>query len=188
MRGCGTTPSGSKWKKGIDTLQPSSDTSKSARQEATIISSAQAPERTSPVWRKRLEASGLTVLDREVPDGFPDVMSAIYAVNGIEVVPAVSVSDSLPDALTQVDRAWAAQAAAHELIGDDSTFYILAPDARGHEVGWIHVRDSIGSELPSRIRTGTGNAEFLTVSENGRVLCAVSTEESDTWIVVHRFS
>lgn len=140
------------------------------------------------MWRKRLEASGLTVLDREVPDGFPDVMSAIYAVNGIEVVPAVSVSDSLPDALTQVDRAWAAQAAAHELIGDDSTFYILAPDARGHEVGWIHVRDSIGSELPSRIRTGTGNAEFLTVSENGRVLCAVSTEESDTWIVVHRFS
>lgn len=128
------------------------------------------------------------MLDREVPDGFPDVMSAIYAVNGIEVEPTARISDSLPDAYIQVDREWAAQAAAHELTGNDGTFYILAPDARGHEVGWIHVRDSIGSELPSRIRVGTGNAEFLTVSENGRVMCAVSTEESDTWIVVHRFS
>ncbi|MFB6531962.1 hypothetical protein [Streptomyces sp. NPDC056399] len=127
------------------------------------------------------------MVDRQVPDDFPGIMTAIYAVNGIEVEPTVTISDSLPDASARVDRAWEEQAAAHQLFGSDNTFYILAPDTRGHEVGWIHVRDSIGSELPSRIRTGTGNAEFLTVSEDGRVMCAVSTEESDTWIVVHRF-
>ncbi|MET9376059.1 hypothetical protein ABZX98_18200 [Streptomyces sp. NPDC002992] len=114
-------------------------------------------------------------------------MSAIYAVNGIEVQPAVAINDSLPDASAQLDRAWTAQTSAHHLYTKDNEFYILAPIARGHEIGWIHVRDPIGTDLPSRIHAGTGNTEFLTVSEDGRVMCAVSTEESETWIVVHRF-
>ncbi|MER7954337.1 hypothetical protein [Streptomyces sp. NPDC096030] len=114
-------------------------------------------------------------------------MSAIYAVNGIEVRPTVAISDSLPDASAQLDREWMAQASAHHLSAKGGEFYILAPVARGHEIGWIHVRDPIGRDLPSRIHAGTGNAEFLTVSEDGRVMCAVSTEESETWIVVHRF-
>lgn len=138
-------------------------------------------------WRQKLEASELTVLDREVPDEFPDVMSAIYAVNGIDVRPTAAISDSLTDASAQVDREWEAHAAAHHLTGKDASFYILAPVARGHEVGWIHVRDPIGRNLPSRIRASTGNTEFLTVSEDGRVMCAVSTEERETWIVVHQF-
>ncbi|MFD7323105.1 hypothetical protein ACFV9D_18740 [Streptomyces sp. NPDC059875] len=142
---------------------------------------------TALEWRQKLEASGLTVLDCEVPDGFPEVMSAIYAVNGFEVEPTVVVSESLPDASAQLDREWAAQIDAHHLITKGNAFYILAPVARGHEVGWIHVRDPIGSDLPSRIHAGTGNTEFMAVSEDGRVMCAVSTEESETWIVVHRF-
>ncbi|MFG3347657.1 hypothetical protein ACGF1Z_21625 [Streptomyces sp. NPDC048018] len=114
-------------------------------------------------------------------------MSAIYAVNGVAVEPTVSIADSLPDASAQLDRQWADQAAANRLLTEGGEFYILTSVARG-EITWIHVRDSIGAALPSRIRAGTGNAEFLTVSEDGRVMCAVSTEESETWIVTHRFS
>ncbi|MEU6619373.1 hypothetical protein ABZ926_01080 [Streptomyces litmocidini] len=114
-------------------------------------------------------------------------MSAIYAVNGVEVEPRVSISDSLPDAAAELDRQWEIQATSSNLVSSDREFYILAPGARGHEIGWIRVKDNSGLNLPSRIAYGTGDAAFLTVSTNGRVMCAVSTEDSEKWIVVHHF-
>ncbi|MEU4267961.1 hypothetical protein [Streptomyces sp. NPDC026092] len=155
--------------------------------DVVIIFPEQDPDGSTPEWQHKLEASGLLVIDREVPEGFPDVMSAIYAVNGFEVAPTVTISDSLPDASSQLDSEWSARTATYQLTGIGTTFYVLAPVARGHEVGWIHVKDTIGSNLPSRIRAGTGRSDFLTMSEDGRVMCAVSTEEVETWIVVHQF-
>ncbi|MFF1507091.1 hypothetical protein [Streptomyces sp. NPDC058326] len=153
----------------------------------TISSTRENSGSLTPEWHQKLEMSGLTVLDRSVPAGFPDVMSAIYSVNGVEVEPSVVISDELPDAARELDLRWEAQAAAVRLVSSDGEFYILAPDARGHEIGWIRVKDTTGKNLPSRIASGTGNIEFLTVSTDGRVMCAVSTEESEKWIVVHRF-
>ncbi|MFF9849364.1 hypothetical protein [Streptomyces litmocidini] len=62
-----------------------------------------------------------------------------------------------------------------------------APGRGGHGTGWIRVRDLVGTVLPSRIRAGTGLTEFMAVSVDGRIMCAVSDEEYDKWIIVHRF-
>ncbi|XIE79197.1 hypothetical protein AB6O49_16435 [Streptomyces sp. SBR177] len=158
--------------------------------EITILSTSENEEIIMPEWQQKLEASGLEVLDREVPASLPEAMSAIYAATGIDVKPTVSVRNSLPDADVQLNQHWAAQTAAHNLTSENDAFYILTRMTGGGEraIDWIHVRDTIGSDLPYRIRAGTGNAEFLVVSEDGRVMCAVTTEESESWIVVHRFS
>ncbi|MFB7370799.1 hypothetical protein ACFC0D_13270 [Streptomyces sp. NPDC056222] len=140
-----------------------------------------------PEWQRRLETAGLVVMGRAVPDGFPEVMSAVYAVNGIEVQPSDSISDSLVDAAAELDRRWDARAAAVRLVSAAGEFYILAPGPGGHEVGWIHVADTVGRALPSRIAAATGSRSFIALSLDGTSLCAVSVEEYDLWIVTHSF-
>ncbi|MEW2284443.1 hypothetical protein [Streptomyces sp. NPDC047841] len=72
--------------------------------------------------------------------------------------------------------------------GDKGEFLILPPVPGGSEIGWVRVRDTVGTLLPSRIAEVTGSPEFVTVSTDGRQLCAASVEEYDYWVVLHEFS
>ncbi|MCX5527073.1 hypothetical protein OG342_30135 [Streptomyces bobili] len=128
---------------------------------------------------RRLERCGLEVTEA-APDG-PPVNAALYAVNGFEVEPVAAIPADL------LDEAWHHHAAQVSLYGEDGEFLILPPVPGGSQVGWVRVKDPVGKNLPSRICAATGSPEFITVSVNGRHLCATSVEESDYWVVVHEF-
>ncbi|MFI0925914.1 hypothetical protein ACH4TP_18535 [Streptomyces sp. NPDC021012] len=142
----------------------------------------------APDWHRKLEASGLRVLDLDRASHLPDVPRAHRAFAGYEVKPTVSVSRDLPDAAAELDRQWNSLTTSAHLTDPAGEFCMLAPGPGSHDIGWIRVKDPIGTNLPSRILAATGDPEFLTVSVDGQTMCAVSDEEYDHWIVMHHFS
>ncbi|MEW2508708.1 hypothetical protein [Streptomyces sp. NPDC046870] len=140
-----------------------------------------------PVWRDVLERCGLQVVE-EAPQGGPPVRSALYAVTGVEVEPVATIPASSPGATAALGETWHPHASSVSLYDDKGEFLILPPVPGGSETGWVRVRDTVGTHLPSRIAGVTGSPEFVTVSTDGRHLCAASVEEYDYWAVLHDFS
>ncbi|OSZ57623.1 hypothetical protein OQI_26300 [Streptomyces pharetrae CZA14] len=144
---------------------------------------------TRPAWRDLLERCGLHVLEDTAAHHGPPVLAAIRAVAGYEVRPAATIPLASPDAAAELDRAWhlhAADTSLHD-AGEVAEFLILPPDSRATDPGWVPVRDTNPGNLPSRIAEATGSPECITVSLDGRRLCAVSEEEYDYWVVRHTF-
>ncbi|BCM69169.1 hypothetical protein EASAB2608_04503 [Streptomyces sp. EAS-AB2608] len=137
---------------------------------------------------KCLERCGLRVVEESVSqhDTQP-VSAAIYAVTGFDVQPAAVVPASSPHAAHELDEKWHQYSSAGSLYDDRGAFLILPPVSGGSEIGWVKVTDPIGEHLPSRISAVTGSPEFLTMSTDGRHLCAVSVEEDEYWVVQHEF-
>ncbi|MEV5382548.1 hypothetical protein [Streptomyces sp. NPDC052721] len=144
-------------------------------------------EEQKPAWRDVLERCGLQVVE-EAPRGGPPVRSALYAVNGVEVDPVATVPASSPGASAALDEKWHLHASGVSLYDDNGEFLILPPVPGGSGIGWVRVRDTVGTHLPSRIAEVTGSPEFVAVSADGRHLCAASVEEHDHWVVLHAFS
>lgn len=144
-------------------------------------------EQEKPEWRDVLERCGLQVLEQAAQNG-PPVLSAIYAVNGIEVKPVATVPVSSPGAVGDLDAKWHIYASSVSLYDDNGELLILPPVSRGDGIGLVRVKDTVGRNLPSRIAEVTGSPEFLAVSTDGRHLCAASVEDYDYWVVLHEFS
>lgn len=144
---------------------------------------------TRPAWRDLLERCGLHVLEDTAAHHGPPVLAAIRAVAGYEVRPAATIPLASPDAAAELDRAWhlhATDTSLHD-AGEVAEFLILPPDSKATDPGWVPVRDTNPGNLPSRIAEATGSPECITVSLDGRRLCAVSEEEYDYWVVRHTF-
>ncbi|MFF7443400.1 hypothetical protein [Streptomyces sp. NPDC008122] len=141
----------------------------------------------APDWYRKLEASGLRIQDYDRSPCLPDVRRAHLAFAGYEVKPTTTVSHARPDAAAELDRQWDSLATSAQLVDEYGEFCVPAPGPGRDESQWIRVKDPVGADLPSRLLAGTGQAEFLAVSVDGRTLCAVSDEEYDKWIIVHRF-
>ncbi|WP_369145224.1 hypothetical protein [Streptomyces sp. R44] len=141
-----------------------------------------------PDWYRKLEASGLQVLDFDRSPLLPEARRAHFAFAGYEVKPTTTVSHARPDAATELDRRWNALAMSAHLVDEDGEFCMLVPGNGCFERGWVRIKDPVGVDLPSRILAGAGHPEFLAVSVDGRTMCAVSDEEYDKWIIVHHFT
>ncbi|MFF2522701.1 hypothetical protein [Streptomyces liangshanensis] len=141
-----------------------------------------------PAWHRTLEACGLVVLGRDASPSAPDVLTAIRAVTGVEVTPAVTVAESRADAAAELDRRWLATASALPLASGEGEFLVVPPGRGGSAVGWVRVHDPVGTGLPSRVAGATGSPEFLALSADGRHLCAVTSEEDEYWIVTRALS
>lgn len=137
----------------------------------------------TPAWQHTLEACGLLVLGRGAPCPVPAVLTAIRAVTGVEVKPAVTVPESRPEAAAELDRQWLAETVTFPLVSGTGEFLIVPPGRGGSSVGWVLVRDSVETGLPSRVADATGSPEFVALSADGRHLCAVTSEEDEHWIV-----
>lgn len=143
-------------------------------------------DRQTPEWLDVLGRCGLEVTGEPATDG-PPVTAAIQAVSGFEVEPVARVPASAPQAAEALDEAWHHHAARVSLCGENGEFLILPPVPGGSRIGWVRVKDPVGTNLPSRVCAVTGSPEFLAASVDGRHLCAASVEESDYWVVVHEF-
>ncbi|WP_344026366.1 hypothetical protein [Streptomyces luteireticuli] len=108
------------------------------------------------------------------------------AVASMETHPVATVSQEDPNAMEEVDRQWRFHASTVSLMGADGEFLMSVAGRGSREVGWLPVKWSKDSKLAATLRCD-GDPEFVAMSMDGRFLCAVTTEEYDYWIVVHRF-
>jgi hypothetical protein len=136
----------------------------------------------------RLGEHGITVLDGALPSSAPPPLTAVRAVTGGYVQPAVAVPHSAPDLEERIDRNWHAQATRIGLHSGDGRFLLRLSNPGSEARGWLHVRDEIAERLPSRMASATGCREFIAVSLDGKHLCAVSLEDDEDWIVTHEFT
>ncbi|MGW9447929.1 hypothetical protein [Streptomyces sp. NPDC055632] len=133
-----------------------------------------------------LGRQGVVEADGGVPENAPDPKSAFHAMAGYEVEPTATVPQKDPDARDRVDLVWHEEADRAGLFDENGEFLLFfwVPE---NPAGWLRVRDTTGTRLPSRIAAATGNQEFIAASLDGRSMCAVSVEEYDDWIITHSF-
>jgi hypothetical protein len=88
--------------------------------------------------------------------------------------------EALPE---RVDAAWREQAAANGVLAADGTFLI----AFGVHAPWLKVRltayTRLSAHLVAPTRSRPGHGEFVTLAADGSVMCGVTTEEYDVWII-----
>ncbi|MBK3557100.1 hypothetical protein JHN55_11275 [Streptomyces sp. MBT56] len=129
----------------------------------------------------QLAKAGLEVLGQGVTEGLPSYARAFQAVVNAEVVPRVIVACSAPGASAEADRLWLEHARSAAVIDDDDCFLV-----RGADRGWVRVRRTAHTALSAALVPGAGSV-VIAMSPDGRRLCALTEEDDDYWIVVHRF-
>ncbi|MGW9447924.1 hypothetical protein [Streptomyces sp. NPDC055632] len=125
--------------------------------------------------------------EADIPGEAPAPKKASLAVSGGNVQPTVTVPHKVPNARDRVDSLWHEEADRLRIFNERREFLLLATYPGSLTRGWIRMRDSIGTHLPSRIAAATGHRGFIAVSLDGTSLCAVSVEEYEDWIVTHSF-
>ncbi|MFD8077146.1 hypothetical protein ACFV3E_31355 [Streptomyces sp. NPDC059718] len=104
----------------------------------------------------------------------------------METTPVATVRHDAA-ALPEVDRLWFLHASQNNLFDPDGLFLISAAGPDSRALGWTHVQWQEGAQLASSLQDEQ-SPEFLALSTHGRCMCAVTTEEYDYWVVVHRYS
>ncbi|MFF2227561.1 hypothetical protein ACFVV7_30095 [Streptomyces globisporus] len=125
--------------------------------------------------------AGLEVLGQGVTEGLPSYARAFQAVVNVEVVPQAIVACSAPGAPAEADRLWLEHARTAAVIDDEGCFLV-----RGADRGWVRVRRTTHTTLSAALVPGAGSV-VIAMSPDGRRLCALTEEDDDYWIVVHRF-
>ncbi|MGX8907912.1 hypothetical protein ACR820_22280 [Streptomyces netropsis] len=135
-------------------------------------------------WLQKLSGTGLTVIESPIPTSTPTVLQAWQSAVNIEARPVAKISQSVPDALSEVDRQWLTHASNASIFAHDQSFLISVAGPGSLEFGWAQVRWSTEVKLASRLALDDGTVEFLAMSIDGRRTCAVTTEEYDFWILI----
>jgi hypothetical protein len=138
-------------------------------------------------WLQKVAASGLEVLNDSVPAGIPTALQALQKVVNMEVEPVAKVAVNLSNASAEVDRQWLLHAKRSALFADDDSFLIAAPIAEHPGFDWVRVRWTDGASPAQKLVQEDGTVEFLAMALDGLSVCAITEEEYDYWIVVHRF-
>ena len=132
----------------------------------------------------RIERSGLEILGPVESDALVDIGRAWRLVAGLQATVRVPIAGGGEDLARRVDAAWLEQARVHGVIGDDRSFLIAA----GYAEPWLKVRWTDRTRLAATLTSASnplpGEAEFVTLAEDGSVLCGVTAEEYDVWVIV----
>ncbi|MFI5523879.1 hypothetical protein [Streptomyces platensis] len=139
-------------------------------------------------WISYLTSAGMLISNQEPKQGVPEATTALHAVNGMEAEPTVSISRNAPDSLECLNQHWKQQSEAAHLYSTSGVILVCSPAACPADVGWLRVQDPMrGENIASRLVQAKGSPTFLTLSEDGRHLCAISVEDEDYWIVSREF-
>ncbi|GGZ30814.1 hypothetical protein [Streptomyces poonensis] len=139
---------------------------------------------SEPAVTELLGRCGLEVLDEPPAGPLPAPRRAVgITIGGTE--PAAKVPLAGPALSARVDAAWLQLARDQHIVDTDGRFLITTT----MDGPWIPVRlqgdvrmaeHLVGRGAPS------GHAEFVTMARDGSVMCGVTTEEYDVWLVVDR--
>lgn len=115
-----------------------------------------------------------------------DVQSAWKAFSSVQAEPVVRISDSLEElSLVALERTWGAMAAELGVISDQGEFLLTVGSEGTFGMPWFHVRTG-GGPIIRDLGMYPGEPEFIASSLDRSVSIAVSTEESEFWILVAR--
>ncbi|WP_435975131.1 hypothetical protein [Streptomyces sp. Qhu_M48] len=143
-------------------------------------------EPTREAWLSRMAVTGLTISGDPAPEDVPSVGEAMRSVANWEVRPVVEIPLSHPNALQEVDRKWYVHAVRSGLLGDDRPFLLSSPGSGSSTFGWAVVKWAPGAEPAQRLARDEEGLDLLAMSLDGTVVCAVTEEEYDYWIVVQQ--
>ncbi|MFD3331054.1 hypothetical protein ACFWV1_00095 [Streptomyces sp. NPDC058700] len=138
------------------------------------------------IWLNRIAITGLTVSADPAPGDIPSVGEAMQSVANWEVNPVATVPLSAQGALQEVDQQWYAHAMQNGLFTDGGSFLLSISGSGAWAFGWTVVKWSPGTELAPRLAKEEEGLDFVAMSLDGKVVCAVTEEEYDYWIVVQR--
>lgn len=131
-----------------------------------------------------IDGSGLTRLGQA--GTAEDVQSAWNSFSSVRAEPVVRISDSLEEvSLALLDQTWRAMADRLGLVSSEGEFLLTVSGEGTFSLPWFHVRADEGVAV-SDLGTYPGEPDFIASSLDRSVSIAVSTEESDFWILVAR--
>lgn len=131
-----------------------------------------------------LRASGLMVLEASSSFVGPAPMDAWRIIIGGNTVPTVRVAtDSEFDYLSDVDRSWESVAEELGIFGNDGEFLISVAGSPIGRLPWARVRPDQDRSLARHLVSNPGEPEFVAMSVDARVICGVTTEEYEIWVV-----
>ncbi|MFE4675049.1 hypothetical protein [Streptomyces sp. NPDC056721] len=137
-------------------------------------------------WESTIASCGLVITGKPLPGGARDPNITILAATSGNVRPAATVGIRDTNSMETLDGLW--DTIAKPLITPQPGEFLIMLWGQGSmREGWFRVRDSLTSNLPSRICGAIGRPEFFALSSNGRDFCAVTVEEDDYWIVTHTY-
>lgn len=131
-----------------------------------------------------IDQAGLTRLGES---GTPeDVQSAWKTFSSVSTEPFVRISDALEEvSLSTLEQTWSALAAELGIISSTGEFLLTVSGEGTFGLPWFHVRTA-GRLAIRDLGMYPGEPEFIASSLDRSVSIAVSTEESDFWILVAR--
>lgn len=131
-----------------------------------------------------IDGSGLTRLGQA--GTAEDVQAAWKSFSSVRAEPVVRISDSLEEvSLALLDQTWRALADRLGLISGEGEFLLTVSGEGTFGLPWFRVRAD-ESVAVSDLGTYPGEPDFIASSLDRSVSIAVSTEESDFWILVER--
>ncbi|MEV0704644.1 hypothetical protein AB0I53_42930 [Saccharopolyspora sp. NPDC050389] len=131
-----------------------------------------------------LQSAGLhpTTTTKATPTVPPK--TAWKLVANLETRPTSVIDDSTDDYLDQVNQEWDRVVRENELIADDGSFLISVSGPGSFDLPWASVRVTSQLQLAQKLTSFPGQPEFVTMSNDSRVVCGVTSEENGIWIVV----
>ncbi len=136
-------------------------------------------EETLPALLRRC---GLTPLGFVRESGLP-TPERVWRITIGDRAPAIRVPLEGDDLAGRVDAAWRRAARRYGILGAGADFLI----ALSFDLPWMKVSSAPEARLAEHLVGGNGRpgeAEFVTMALDGRVMCGVTTEEYDVWLVV----
>jgi len=131
-----------------------------------------------------LESAGLAVLDSAWSGQAPLPMEAWRPVIGGAATPTARVSIQKERRhLSEVQEKWEEIAGASALFGERGEFLVSVAGEGADTAPWALVRRTSKMTLAQRLGLIEGEPEFVAISVDGRVVCGVTTEEYEVWIV-----
>ncbi|WP_406359434.1 hypothetical protein OH782_00125 [Streptomyces sp. NBC_01544] len=136
-----------------------------------------------------LQSAGLTVLDPTWSGDVPGPMEAWRLIIGGEVTPSAVVHfRDGNEHLDEVESRWESIAERNGLFDSRDEFFISVAGVGSVNHPWARVRRNPGLSLAHILAPSVGEPEFVAMSIDGRVVCGVTTEEYDVWIVFRDFT
>ncbi|MFI5793428.1 hypothetical protein [Streptomyces sp. NPDC051677] len=134
--------------------------------------------------RLLLESAGLSILDPAWSGQAPTPMAAWLPIISGSATPTARVRIQEEGRhLPEVEGKWRDIAESSALFGERGEFLISVAGKGAATAPWALVRRTPEMALAQRIASVGGEPEFVAMSVDGRVVCGVTPEEYDVWIV-----
>ncbi|WIX99185.1 hypothetical protein QRX60_34755 [Amycolatopsis mongoliensis] len=140
------------------------------------------------IRNQMLEAAQIEVIDEVWTGQVAGPSDAWRLIVGGNVVPSATVSRRVDgEYLDEVDASWGRLGREGGMFGPNGEFLVSVGGAGLGDLPWARVRCEPASVMVHHLAAITGEPEFVAMSVDGTVVCGVTTEEYDVWIILKHF-